>query len=173
MLSLRFHLLPAAVPTQWELYTSENRLPLKLTLGEKVMEWHYCRNYDEQHSMLEFYFDRATQRLQEFTIVMLTGPVEGARQEPFCYDPHTYYRCELVGTEGRLRDTVPLRIQQSADQLVFCFREANQDLSYYQVGRGFVLGVTPGGSLATVALTQLTPEALQTILGDVANGGRL
>ncbi|OGX83499.1 hypothetical protein [Hymenobacter coccineus] len=76
MLSLRFHLLSAPVSTHWELYDSITRIPLTLTVGEQpaVLDRLYCRNYDERRSLLEFYFDRPTQVLQEFVIVALEGP---------------------------------------------------------------------------------------------------
>ena len=120
--------------------------------------------------MLELYFDRSTKTLQEFTIVMLAGTLEGALLKPIGYDPSAYYRCELVEPHEALFDRVSLCIQQSADQLVFYYSEASQDLTYYQVGSGFVLGIRPDGRLAAFVLTQLTTEALRILLGDVASG---
>jgi hypothetical protein len=168
VLSLRFHPLSAPVSTHWELYSSLIRIPLTLTVGEPpaIPNRLYCRNYDERHSLLEFYFDRPTQVLQEFVIVVLTGTLNQTVPQPLVYDPQAYYRCQLAELDSPLT-TVPLCLYVAADQVILYYPEANQALTYYQVGHNFLLGVTSHGHLAAIALTGLTHEALEAILGDV------
>jgi hypothetical protein len=168
MLSLRFYPLSAPVSTHWQLYTSITRIPLTLTVGQQpaIPNRLYCRNYDKGHSMLEFFFDRSTQVLQEFVIVNLAGPLSQVVLQPLVYDPHAYYQCQLAEPDSLLT-TIPLRLHTAADQVIFHYPAANQPLTYYQVGHNFLLGVTAHGTLAAIALTGLTPQALEAILGDV------
>ena len=172
MLSLRFHALSPPVSTHWAPYNSTTRIPLTLTVGEQpaVPDQLYCSNHDEEHSLLEFYFDRPTQVLQEFAIVMLAGPLNQAVSQPLVFDPHAYYRCQLVEPNSP-HTTTPLHLHTAADQVILHHPEADQPLSYYQVGRNFLLGATARGHLAAIALTGLTPEALEAILGDVRREG--
>ncbi|NVO86178.1 hypothetical protein [Hymenobacter terrestris] len=160
--------MSAPVTTHWALYNSLTRIPLTLTMGEQpaVPDWLYCRNHDEGHSLLEFYFDHPTLVLQEFVIVTLAGPLNQAVSHPLVYDPHAYYRCQLAEPDSPLT-TLPLRLHTTVDHAILYYPEATQPLTYYQVGRNFSLGVTSRGHLAAIALTELTLEAQQAILGDV------
>ena len=162
MLSLRFHPLSAPVSTQWDLYSSLTRIPLTLTVGEPpaVADRLYCRNHDEGRSLLEFYFDRSTLVLQEFVIVMLAGPLTQPFPPPVVYDPNAYHQCQLVEPNTPLA-AVPLHLYAAADYVVLHAPEIGQALTYYQVGRNFLLGATSHGHLAAIALTGLSPEALK------------